>query len=77
MRRNTVVPLGRLAEHVAALGVDPRRVMYRRASARPMDFDVIVKVASSDLYVDNVLAAQRRGEHSPDHWNAFVRRVTP
>lgn len=72
--RNTTVPLGRLAEYVTAWGVEPRRVMYRRATSRPMDGDVVVKVASSDLYVDNVLSMQSRGEHRPDHWRAFVPR---
>ena len=73
MARNTVVPLGRLTEHVAALGVDPSRVMYRRATRGVMDFDVVVKVASSDLYVKNTIAMQERGEPSPFGWSAFVR----
>lgn len=74
MARNTIVPYGRLAETVTALvaaGVKRDAIMFRRACAR-WDSDAEVKVASSPLYVQNVLNMQDRGERKPGHWSAVT-----
>ena len=68
----TILPSGRVAEHVAALGVDPRRIMLRDVGNWRNGM-VEVKVASSDLYVRNVLDMQARGESKPTHWRSYAR----
>ena len=68
----TILPLGRVAEHVASLGVDPRRIMVRDVG-NWLNGMVEIKVASSDLYVRNVLDMQSRGPSKPTHWRSYAR----
>ena len=73
-RNRIVVPFGRLEESVKLLeadGIARGRLMYRAASCAPMNFDVELKVASSPLYVSNVLRMQERGAASSHHWRAL------
>lgn len=75
-RRNVRVPAGRLMEAVNALerdGIERGRIMYRQCGSGAFGFcDVEVKVASSPLYVENVLRMQDRGERKSNHWRGFV-----